>query len=128
MARVLVVEDDADVRALIERRLAAAKHQVIAVGTAEAALATVKVRGMPDIAVLDVGLPGMSGTDLAPALRSQTGGTGLPVIFLSANVLPHHIADGRALGATYLTKPFVASALLKAVEDALTQLPDPSGW
>lgn len=43
----------------------------------------------------------------------------LPVIFLSSRISPEDIEAGRALGATYLTKPFVASALLKAIDQAL---------
>ena len=128
MARVLVVEDDADVRALIERRLGAARHQVIAVDSAEAALKSVDERGMPDVAVLDVRLPGMSGTDLAPLLRSRASDTALRVIFLTADVLPHQIAAGRAHGATYLTKPFVTNALLKAVDAALADIAGPGSW
>ncbi len=127
MTRILVVEDDTDVRALIARRLTAAGHQVIAVDSAESAIDTVDARGLPDLAVLDVGLPGMSGIDLAVALRSREGATTLPVVFLSADVLPHHVEAGRAIGATYLTKPFVANALLAKVTEAL-QHHVPPGW
>jgi CheY-like chemotaxis protein len=51
----------------------------------------------------------------------------LPAVFLSARVQPEDIERGRSLGATYLTKPFVASALLNAVERALAEA-NSAGW
>lgn len=57
----------------------------------------------------------------------------MPAVFLSASVMPDDVAKGRAKGATYLTKPFVASALLGAIDKALAEAaegagPDPGGW
>lgn len=49
----------------------------------------------------------------------------LPIIFLSANVDQQHIDRGRELGAVYLTKPYVRSALCKAIDRAVTK---PDGW
>ena len=57
MARILVVEDDPDARLLVQRRLGAARHLVTAVDSAEEALTTVDVGGLPDVAILDVSLP-----------------------------------------------------------------------
>jgi two-component system, OmpR family, response regulator len=119
VARLLVVEDDVDVRSLLHRRLGVGAHEVLAVDSAEEALSLTDARGLPDIAILDVGLPGMNGLDLARELRTRDGGAALHVIFLSANVLPEHIAAGHALGGQYLTKPFEKSALLAAVDDAM---------
>jgi CheY-like chemotaxis protein len=76
-------------------------------------------RGAPDLAVLDVSMPGMDGLELLERLRTIDGMERLPAIFLSARVQPEDIEAGRALGATYLTKPFVATALLNAVKAAL---------
>ncbi len=106
-------------------RLRKGGHQVLTAASAEAALSIVDERGGPDVAVLDVAMPGMSGLELLPALRSRDGMAELPAIFLSARILEQDIAAGRALGATYLTKPFVATALLNAVERVC---PDPGGW
>lgn len=61
----------------------------------------------------------MSGLELLVALRQKEGLAQLPAIFLSAKVQPEDIRQGQELSATYLTKPFVASALLDAVERAL---------
>jgi CheY-like chemotaxis protein len=119
MSRLLIVDDDPVVLNLVQIRLKAGGHRVVtATGPAEA-LRVIEERGLPDLAVLDVSMPGMTGLELLEQLRQQRGAENLPVIFLSARVQPRDIEAGRALGATYLTKPFVASALLAAVDRAL---------
>lgn len=125
MARVLVVEDDEDIRTIIERRVAAAGHTVRAVSSAQEALELVKERGAPEVAVLDVVLPGMSGLELAERLRQDDTTRELPIVFLSAKVQNEDIEAGRSLGAIYLTKPFVAAALLSAIERSV---PKDSAW
>lgn len=115
MARVLVVDDDEDIRGLVSMRLKAAGHRVVAVGDGNKALALVEERGLPEVAVLDVSMPGMDGFQLLAALR-ELGGKDVRVVFLSARVQEHDVARGRDVGATYLTKPFIASALINAVE------------
>ncbi len=119
MARVLIVDDDPDILGFVQRRVQSAGHNVIAVGSAEEALTVVNTKGPPDVAVLDVGLPGLNGLQLLRALREQDAMTRLPAIFLSALVQPDDIKAGRSLGAAYLTKPFIASALLSKIDDAL---------
>jgi CheY-like chemotaxis protein len=125
MARVLVVDDDDDIRALVSMRLKAAGHRVVAVGNGGDALALVSERGLPEVAVLDVSMPGMDGFELLQALR-QTGGRHVPCVFLSARVQETDVARGRDTGATYLTKPFVASALIQAVERSATAIREES--
>jgi DNA-binding response OmpR family regulator len=122
MACILVVDDDRDLRNLVDFRLRKAGHQVLTAVDAADALVTVQARGAPDLAILDIVMPGMSGLDLLRALRRRHGLARLPAIFLSAQILPADIAAGRQLGATYLTKPFVAPALLAAVTAALDPL------
>jgi DNA-binding response OmpR family regulator len=125
MLRVLAVDDDDDLRELIRYRLQKAGHKVLTAASADEALALIDERGGPDVAVLDVTLPGMSGLELLPALRERDGLDALPAVFLSARVQEHDIAAGRALGATYLTKPFVGSALDAAITRAVA---DNDGW
>jgi len=119
MAHILVVDDDRDLRGLVDHRLRKAGHQVLSAGAGAEALAHVQDRGAPDLAVLDVMMPGMSGLELLVELRKVDGLHDLPAIFLSARILPADIAAGRDLGATYLTKPFVARALIAAVNAML---------
>ena len=84
------------------------------------------------MAVLDVGLPGLDGLQLLEAIRAREGMAAMPAVFLSARVMPEDVQKGRDKGATYLTKPFVASALLGAVDKALAEAAvhaaEPGGW
>ena len=127
MARLLVVDDDPDIRALLEVRLRRAGHLVVGAESGEQALATVAERGAPDLAVLDVLMPGISGLELLARLREQATCDALPAVFLSGRVEPADIAAGQALGATYLTKPVVLSALLAAIDGALAATPAAAG-
>ena len=126
MARVLVVDDDPDTVRIVTFRLQSKGHRVIGTTSAQEALEAVAARGRPDVVVLDISMPDMTGIDLLTQLRAQDGLEHLPAIFLSARVLPEEIAAGRALGASYLTKPFIASALLKAIDEAI--VPTLESW
>src|SRR5262245_9880490 len=122
MALVVAVDDDQPVLKMIKFRLEREGHEVLAYDSARAALeaaATLSPERVPDVAVLDVMMPEKNGLELCAELRSLKGWEKIPVIFLSARVQPQQIAEGQALGATYLTKPFVATALLKAIRLAL---------
>jgi len=121
MAKVLVVEDDVDLRGLVENRLRRHGHRVVSVGSGEEALAAIAEKGAPDVAVLDVLMPGMSGLVLLRTLRAAPGTAHLPAVFLSGRVQESDIDAGRALGASYLTKPLVVSALINAVESATAE-------
>ena len=126
MARVLVVEDDDDIRAMTVARITVDGHAVLSAANADDAFAIIKERGAPEIAVLDVGLPVMNGLEFLVALRERLNEPNLPAVFLSARVSPEDVEAGRQLNATYLTKPYVATALLKAINRAL---PGPGrGW
>ena len=123
MARVLVVDDDPDILALVQRQLQARGHQTLGAANPQDALAVLDGRAAPDVAVLDVTMPRMTGLELAAELRSREGLEGLPVVFLSARVQPEDVAAGRALDATYLTKPFRGAALAAALEKVLDPAP-----
>lgn len=123
MARVLVVDDDPDTLRLIQIRLERAGHDVLVVPSPQKALELVLEGELPDIVVLDVAMPEISGLEVLQTLRVGFGLKVLPAIFLSGRVEPEAIEAGRALGATYLTKPFVASALLKAIDQGLKSTP-----
>jgi len=129
MARLLVVEDDPDIRMLLVAKLSRQGHVVDEAGSGEEALALLGARGAPDLAVLDVLMPGMSGLDLLrilredPAYALSPAFALMPAIVLSGRIEPGDIEAGEALGAVYLTKPVVISALLRVVEGLL----QPSG-
>ncbi|MEO7354198.1 MAG: response regulator [Gemmatimonadales bacterium] len=119
MARILVVDDDTDVRALVVRRLQHAGHRVQGASGVTETLKLIDDKGAPDVIVLDVNMPQVDGLELLGMVRQHVGRADLPAVFLSGKMLPDDIAAGRALGATYLTKPFVANALLGAINAIL---------
>jgi DNA-binding response OmpR family regulator len=130
MAKVLVVDDDADLLALVARRLRHAGHRVQEAGCGLDAETVIRDMGVPDVLVLDVNMPDVDGLQLLSRVRRQTGQTDLPAVFLSGRIAAEDISAGQALGAIYLTKPFVNSALLRAVElvVAKAQSQPKDGW
>ncbi len=101
---------------LVQSQLRRNGHQVIGASSAQEALDSAADKGAPEVVVLDVGLPDMDGLELLKTLRERLESPDLAGIFLTGHVEEEDVQAGRALGATYLTKPFVASALLAAIE------------
>lgn len=121
MARVLVVEDDETVRGVVAAQLRRGGHRVLDTPSGEQALAALDDRAAPDVAVVDLGLPEMDGFEFVSALRQRPHFANMPVIFLSSRIEPEQIEQGQRLGAVYLTKPIVASALLSAIDRSLPE-------
>ena len=119
MARILVVEDDPDIRALVVRRLEHSGHAVKSAPGAVEALESITDKQPPDVVVLDINMPDLDGFELLQRLRQSTGNSQLNAIFLSGRMKPDDIAAGRALGAVYLTKPFVGTSLIGAIDKLL---------
>ena len=116
-ARLLLVDDDADLLKLLSMRLSAAGYQVTAVGSAEAALAQIAVQ-RPHLVLSDVQLPGKDGLALFDAIRERH--PALPVILLTAHGTIPDAVEATARGVyTYLTKPFDGRALLDTIAQAL---------
>src|SRR6478736_2286075 len=102
--RVLVVEDDADLRRLLRRGLDEEGFDVTAVARGGEAIEAVASR-VPEALVIDIGLPDADGRDVCQALRAR--GVEAPVLFLTAfDAVPDRISGFRAGGDDYLTKPF----------------------
>jgi two-component system response regulator MprA len=101
--RLLVVEDDPELRSLLLRGLGEEGFEVQAVGDAASAMA--HVEEVPDGLVIDVGLPDADGRDLCQALRAR--GVEAPVLFLTArDAVTDRLAGFSAGGDDYVTKPF----------------------
>jgi two-component system response regulator MprA len=116
-ASVLVVDDDGPIRRMLERTLAAEGYGVSATGDGGAALAEVE-RSVPDLVVLDVGLPGLDGLAVCRRLRGK--GLALPILLLTARDAVADRVDGLDAGADdYLVKPFAPAELLARVRALL---------
>jgi DNA-binding response OmpR family regulator len=114
---VLVVEDDPDLLAVLPRILTGAGYVVRTAADGEDALNKV-LDDAPDLAILDVGLPKLSGYDLARELRSR--GYQFPVLMLTARVTVDDKVSGLDAGADdYLAKPFEYAELLARVKALL---------
>jgi two-component system, OmpR family, response regulator MprA len=114
---VLVVEDDAPVRRMLERTLSAEGYTVVAVPDGGTALARVEAEA-PDAIVLDVAMPGIDGLTLARRLRSQ--GVLTPILMLTARDGVRDRVAGLDAGADdYLVKPFALSELTARVRALL---------
>ena len=114
--RVLVVEDDEGIREMLKYNLAAAGFSVQEAGDGAAGLRTART-GRPDLILLDLMLPGMSGLDLCRALRKSTR---VPIIMITAKDSEVDKIVGLELGADdYITKPFSVREVLARVHAVL---------
>ena len=118
--RVLVADDEDDIRALVALAVGKAGCTVVgsvADGTAALGLARTE---LPELAVLDVSMPGATGLEVCAALRADPTTAGIRILLLSAGATLEDVAAGLAAGAdAYLAKPFQISGLVHQVQ-ALT--------
>lgn len=121
MARILVADDDVDIRELVEFKLATLGHDVIAVADGASAVDEVR-RVRPDLAVLDVMMPGMTGLEAVRVIRAEPSLADLPVILLTARAQESDRETGFDSGADdYITKPFSPRELAARVDALLAR-------
>jgi DNA-binding response OmpR family regulator len=118
-ARVLLVEDDNDLRAYLTRLLESDGWAVDAVADAESAIAVAFNRSgtdLPQVILSDVMLPGQSGLDLLITMRNAERTARVPIILLTARAGAESAIEGLSHGADdYVTKPFSSAELLARV-------------
>ena len=116
-AAILVVDDDAPIRRMLDRTLSAEGYAVETAADGGEALAAVE-RSTPDLLVLDVGLPGVDGLAVSRRLRAK--GLAVPVLLLTArDSVPDRVAGLDAGADDYLVKPFATEELLARVRALL---------
>jgi DNA-binding response OmpR family regulator len=126
MSRVLVVEDDPDIAALISHYLHKAGHTVDVIASGTAALRRVK-EAAPDLLLLDLMLPGMDGLLVCQTLRSDPATASIPIIMLTARGEETERISGLELGADdYVTKPFSPRELTARVAALLRRVQRPA--
>lgn len=109
--RVMIVDDDPDIRGVVATMLQAVGLTVIAVESGEEALDRIALEAC-DLLVLDWNLPRMTGLDLCRALRKDPSYEALPVLFLTANASSQDMVEAFASGGDdYVVKPFRAPEL-----------------
>jgi DNA-binding response OmpR family regulator len=106
MTVVLVAEDDPDIRDLVVFKLQQSGYEVIAAEDGPQALSAAREK-LPDLAVLDVSMPGMSGLDVCRMLRAEPATAQMLIIMLTARAQESDVDSGFVAGADdYIIKPF----------------------
>lgn len=121
MTTVLVADDDRDIRDLVAFKLQSAGYTVLTAADGDAALAQV-LEHRPDLAVLDVMMPGRSGRQVLQEVRSHDEVGATRVILLTAKAQEADVESGFSLGADdYVVKPFSPRELLSRVQAVLAR-------
>jgi two-component system response regulator MtrA len=119
MAKIVVADDDVDVRMLVALKLRHSGYDVIDVGDGAAAVEACRDE-RPDLVVLDLMMPVMSGLEACRAIKSEPGLADVPVVLLTARAQNTDVDAGLAVGAdAYVTKPFSPKELAARVESLL---------
>jgi DNA-binding response OmpR family regulator len=119
----LIAEDDRDIRELVKAKLTAAGFQVLAFSNGPEALAAID-QHLPDVALLDVMMPGISGLEILTQLQKDAATRAIPVILLTAKSQEFDINSGFAVGAAdYIVKPFSPRDLVARVNAVLGWTP-----
>lgn len=119
--RILIVDDDPHLLQFLTEVIGHAGYDTVTAGSGEEALQVI-ARGEPDMALLDITMPGMSGLELAGKLKETTG---VPFMFLSAVGDSESARQAAAHGAVgYLVKPVDAARLMSAFEAGLARADD----
>ena len=119
MATLLVIEDEAPLRANLVRLLSAEGYRVIAAADGNEGIRRVR-EGRPDLVICDILMPLVDGFGVLASLRSQPETAAIPFIFLTASADKEDLARGLRSGANdYVTKPFKIADLLAAVKRRL---------
>jgi two-component system phosphate regulon response regulator PhoB len=118
--RVLVVDDDPELLQLVRVLLSRINVETITVENATDAAQVLRTEALPDLLILDMMLPDVSGVEFLRQMRAKSNFDTLPVLILSALIDPDRIRAALDAGADrYLTKPYIANNLITVVQDML---------
>jgi DNA-binding response OmpR family regulator len=121
MTRILIAEDERDIRDLITFTLKFAGYEVFAASNGEEGYNMAK-QILPDIILMDVRMPKMTGYEACKALKSEPSTKDIPVVFLSAKGQESEVQTGLEVGAVeYILKPFSPDQLAERVKTLLKQ-------
>ena len=121
MAKIVIAEDERDIRDLIAFTLRFAGHEVVAASNGEEAV-EIAERENPDLILMDVRMPRMTGYDACRVLKAKPQFIDTPVVFLSAKGQESEIETGLDAGAEeYMLKPFAPDQLTSRVSEILAK-------
>jgi CheY-like chemotaxis protein len=121
MAKILIAEDERDIRDLVAFTLRFAGHEVVAAANGEEAV-QMAPKANPDLILMDVRMPRMTGYEACRAIKANPDLKDIPVVFLSAKGQESEIQTGLEVGAEeYLLKPFAPDQLTDRVKAILAK-------
>jgi CheY-like chemotaxis protein len=121
MAKILIAEDERDIRDLVAFTLRFAGHEVFAAANGEEAV-ELAPKVNPDLILMDVRMPRMTGYEACKILKANPDMKDIPVVFLSAKGQESEIQQGMDVGAeAYLLKPFAPDQLTTRVKEILAK-------
>jgi CheY-like chemotaxis protein len=119
MAKILIAEDERDIRDLVAFTLRFAGHEVFAASNGEEAV-ELAPKVNPDLIIMDVRMPRMTGYEACKVMKSDPSLRDIPVVFLTARGQESEIKQGLEVGAEeYLLKPFAPDQLTSRVKEIL---------
>src|SRR4051812_31784864 len=119
MARLAVVDDEPDILMLVATKLRRLGHEILTATDGPSGLALVRAE-MPDLAILDWMMPGLTGLQVCETIKADAATAGIPVLLLTARTQQADLDAVLAAGADgYLPKPFSTSDLTAAIERLL---------
>ena len=122
MAKLLIIEDEADIRELISFNLEMSGYEVMKARDGEEGLAMARSES-PDLIILDLMLPGMDGLKVCSHLKKDPDARDIPIIMLTARSEDDDIVNGLETGADdYITKPFSPRILIARVKAAMRRV------
>jgi CheY-like chemotaxis protein len=121
MSRVLVVDDDSDIRQLVVGLLRLSGHDVTSAPSGRDALTMLAdTDRLPDLVLLDVQMPDLDGWDTLRAIRERPELAALPVVFCTVKSSPSDVELGWSLGCDgYIVKPFAIAELVAEIARVL---------
>jgi CheY-like chemotaxis protein len=118
-ARIVIADDDPDILRLVAFVLRREGHTVLEASSGEEALALIR-RERPDLAVLDLRMPGLDGLEVVRALARDETLEPIPLIMLSASAQQAEVEAGLSAGlSAYVAKPFTPQQFARVVADVL---------
>lgn len=122
MARILIAEDERDIRDLVEFTLKYAGHEVFKASNGQEAV-ELTAQVMPDLILMDVRMPKMTGYEACRVLKATDEVSDIPVVFLSAKGQDVEMKTGLEAGAIdYILKPFAPDELARRVSEILQSI------
>lgn len=119
-AKIVIADDDDTIRDIVEFKLSGPDRSVTAFENGRDCWEYLETNDPPDLVVLDVMMPGLTGLQVLERIRENEALSAVPVIMLTSRGREEHVVEGIERGATdYMTKPFSPNVLVARVNSRL---------